>query len=330
MGAFSKDDEKSSKNPSSVKSHWGQYWSTVSTNRSNDPGSRRSITAVWVIRILLVLVMITLCALLGFLAFKLLSDQELRLARTQFESISARAIVQAKDDLISRKWAGVTLANVVAALYPNADQWPYVEWQGFEEVTNNMLLTSQGEDMGFVPFVDPANLAQFENFTQGVYEKIGLPIDTAVKDWGFGVWARNSSVDPVEVYHDTTADTPYGSPYTILAPIMRTDEGFHPVLLFNVHSQAFTGNAIDSILACSERRKGKFQDQVAAEKEQFVDKFPSMPPNQCGAFTDIFNNNKLGGRWTVGNFNPIYPKNDPLDVRRLDFHPILFLQAYRQ
>jgi hypothetical protein len=315
-----KNEEKSekSKHPTSVKGHWGQYWNpnNVNINRSNDPGSGRNVTAVWAIRILFVVVMMTLCGLLGFLANKLLSDQELRLGRTQFESISARALIHAKHDLISRQWAGVTLANFVAELYPNADQWPYIEWQGFEDIANNMLETSEGEDTGFVPFVDPANLTQFEDFTRGVYQKIGLPNDTAVRDWGFGVWARNSSVDPVEIYHDTTADTPYGSPYTLLAPLMRTDEGAHPVLLFNVHSQAFTGNAIDSILACSEKRKEKYQDQIEAEKEVLVDTYPTMPPNQCSAFTDIFLNIKLGGRWAVGTFNPIYPKNDPLDVRQ--------------
>jgi hypothetical protein len=200
-------------------------------------------------------------------------------------------------------------------LNPNADQWPYIEWQGFEDLANKMLETSRGEDMGFVPFVDPANLTQFEEFALGVYQKIGLPNDTAVRDWGFGVWARNGSADPGISYHDTTAATTYGSPYTLIAPLMRTDEGAHPVLMFNAHSQASPGIAIDSILACSERRKEKYQDQIEAEKEVLVDTYPTMPPNQCGAFTDIFNSPKLG-RWTVGTFNPIYPKNDPLDVRQ--------------
>jgi len=310
---------RSGKNPSAVRSHWGQYWHNLS-NPSPDKAaeaaasSRRKMTALWVIRIVFVFAMIILCALLGYLAYNLLHEQELKLARTQFESIANRAMIQAKDDLRSRVWAGVTLANSVAELYPDADQWPYIEWQGFETAARNILETSHGEDVGFVPFVDPNNLTEFENFTQNLYETIGFPNNTAVKEWGFGVWARNKSVDPIEIYHDTTAETPYESPYHVIAPIMRTDEGFHKVLLFNVHSQAFTGNAIDSILACSERRRETYQAEIDAEKDSLNGRYPTMPPNQCGAFTDIFNNRKLGGRWTVGNFNPIYPRNDPLKI----------------
>jgi hypothetical protein len=232
-------------------------------------------------------------------------------------------MTQAKDELRSRVWAGITLANVVAELYPNADQWPFIEWQGFEVAARNILETSHGEDVGFVPFVDPQNLTEFENFAQNVYRTIGLPNNTAVKDWGFGVWARNTSVDPVEIYHDTTAETPYNSPYSVIAPIMRTDEGFHPVLLFNVHSQAFTGHAIDSILTCSERRRQRHQEEFDSEVSQGLNgRYPTMPPNQCGAFTDIFKNQKLGGRWTVGNFNPIYPKYDPLKVSESESYSV--------
>jgi hypothetical protein len=238
------------------------------------------------------------------------------MARTQFESITTRAMIHAKDDLRSRVWAGITLSNMVSELYPNAEQWPYIEWQGFEKAARNILETSHGEDVGFVPFVDPKNLTQFEDFAQNLYHMIGLPNNTAVKPWGFGVWASDRSVDPVEIYHDTTAETPYKSPFNVIAPILRTDEGFHPVLLFNVHSQAFTGNAIDSILTCSERRRNRYQAEIDAEKDSLGGRFPTMPPNECGAFTDIFQNNKLGGRWTVGNFNPIYPRNDPLKVSK--------------
>lgn len=306
-----------SRNPASVKSHWGQYWQNTSS-RNGQKKSKRNITTLWAIRIFFVFVMILLCALLGYLAYTLLYEQEIKMARAQFESITTRAMIQAKDDLRSRVWAGITLSNMASELYPNAEQWPFIEWQGFETAARNILETSHGEDVGFVPFVDPKNLTEFEDFAQNLYQTLRLPNDTAVKEWGFGVWARDQTVDPAAVYHDTTAETPYNSPYEVIAPILRTDEGFHPVLLFNVHSQAFTGNAIDSILTCSERRRNRYQAEIDAEKDSLAGRYPTMPSNQCGAFTDIFRNNKLGGRWTVGNFNPIYPRNDPLKVSQLD------------
>ena len=303
-----------------TKSHWGHYWlsATDTTSRSNDPG--KTNRGVWAGRILFIIVLTTLLGVLAWLAFKLLSDHESRLAETQFQSISERALVQAKDGLLSRRWAAVTMAHFVSDLYPSADQWPFIEWLNFEEVVGSMLETSRGEDMGFVPFVKPENLTEFEEFAKEVYRKKGFPNDTAVDpDYGFGVWGRDKSVTPPKKYHDTTAETPYESPYEyeLLAPIFRTDEGVHPVLLFNVHSQKFTGEAIDKMLSCSEIRKENYYDQVMAEVNA-SEAVPALPPHQCGVITDVFYNVKLGGRFAVGNFLPIYPRNDPLEVSQDD------------
>eukprot|EP00980_Cylindrotheca_fusiformis_P030584 scaffold25074_cov157-Cylindrotheca_fusiformis.AAC.2 len=276
-----KRDDKSTKQPSSVKSHWVQYWNS---NRSSDRYSGRKISAVWAIRILLLVVMTTLCALLGFLAYKLLSDQQRRDARTQFESDISRAMKHAKRGL------------------------------GFEEVTNLLLEKSKGEDMSFVVFVDPANMTQFDTFAKSFYQKFGLPNTTAIQAFDFGVWARDPTSGSAHRYHDAAADTPHGSPYAVLAPIVPVTEDYRPIFLLNDRSRTLTGKAIESILTCSQRRKEKYQDQMMAEKETLDGRYPTMPPNQCGAFTDIISTNKLGGGWVVGTFNPIYPRNDPLDV----------------
>ena len=85
--------------------------------------------------------------LLAFLAFHLLTEDESKLAETQFRYIAQRALVEAKHALLARRWAGVTMADVVAELYPRASQWPFVEWLGFEQVVRSMLFTSYGNDM---------------------------------------------------------------------------------------------------------------------------------------------------------------------------------------
>ena len=305
-----------------LEQHWGKHWD------ANSGGSKQTTTkalrvrvrtisqAVWAGRILFVCVLLILAGSLGVLAFKLLTEAEASLAETQFRSICDRALIQAKEGLLSRRWAGVTLASFVSDLYPHANQWPFVEWLGFEHVVNNMLETSRGKDMGFVPFVKPSILPEFEEFAQHVYQKLEFPNSTGVSDEGFGVWARNKTVEPVQTYHDTTAETPYGSPYEILAPIFRTDEGAHKVLLFNVHSQKFTGQAIDKLLTCSNNRKEEYKAQIERETAEAnsTETLPTMPPHQCGVITDIFYNVKLGGRWSVANFLPIYPRHDPLTV----------------
>jgi hypothetical protein len=303
-----------------LQEHWGKHYNNTNSTASSKGATSR---AVWSGRILFLCVLFTLAFLLSALTYKLLTEDEANLAETQFRSISERALIQAKEGLLSRRWAGVTLANSVAQLYPSAQQWPFVEWPGFEQVVNDMLQTIRGEDMGFIPFVSPSESPEFEVFAQNVYRKLGFPNTTGVisPDAGFGVWARNTSVTLVQKYHDTAAETPYESPYTLLAPIFRTDEGCHPVLMFNPHSQKFTGEAIDQLLACSEKRKVEYQDLLSSfDVNNTI--VPTIP-HQCGVITDIFFNVKLGGRWSVANFLPIYPYQDPLNVRTVTFSFLL-------
>ena len=63
--------------------------------------------------------------------------------------------------------------------------------------------------MGFIPFVTLDQQAEFEEFAQDVYRQLGFPEEAGVSDpdVGFGIWARNASVTPVQKYHDTTLAT---------------------------------------------------------------------------------------------------------------------------
>jgi hypothetical protein len=161
--------------------------------------------------------------------------------------------------------------------------------------------------MGFIPFVSPSDLPEFESFNEEVYSNLGFPNTTGVisPDVGFGVWARDMTVTPLQKYHDTIADTPYGSRYTILTPIFWTDEGYHYVLMFNPHPQPFTGEAIDQLLACSYDRKAEYKSWIEVVEHENMT-VPTMPPHQCGVVSDIFLNVRVGGRWSVANFLPVY------------------------
>ncbi|KAL3910862.1 MAG: hypothetical protein SGILL_007521, partial [Bacillariaceae sp.] len=308
QNAVSSSSPKKSKSSSHPPSQHGQHWYS---NWTPDTSGR----AILAVRILFVCALCGLAALLGFLAYSLLDQAEKTLAETQFQSIAIRAAGEAKAALLSRRWAGVTLSNVVGELYPDSEQWPFVEWLNFEQVTGNMLETSHANDMGFIPFVSLEEQAEWETFAQATYQKLGFPNNTGVstEENGFGVWARNQTFTPPKPYRDVKAETPYNSPYELLAPIFRTDEGYHPVLLFNPHSQGFTGPAIDQMLSCSAKRQEEYQSLIEEEKANGA-ALPTMPPHQCGVITDIFNNVKLGGEWSIANFLPIYPISDPLTV----------------
>ena len=176
-------------------------------------------------------------------------------------------------------------------------------------------------------------LPEFESFAKKTYQKLGFPNTTAVSnEFGFGVFGRNKTVNPPVKYHDTSGETPtYDSPYKIIAPIFRTDEGSHPVLLFNVHSQPFTGDAIDQLINCSDIREKKYRQSIDAEIQSnkeynSTSTILTMPPDRCGVITDIFENVKLGGLSSVAHFLPIYPTQNPLTGKNRHNHLIVVFQ----
>ena len=311
------------------KHHWWKHWS--GTHVVRDEHFTKSGRAVWAGRIIFVLVLISVATILGILAYHFLTEDEYERAEKQFIYISERAQMEAKEGLLARRWAGVTMASIVGEMYPNKEQWPFVEWLGFERITTSMLNTSRGNDMGFVPFVDPPKLSEFEDFAKATYKKLGFPNNTGVsKEFGFGVWYKQNNVMPPVKYHDINATSlNFDSPYKVLAPIFRTDEGYHPVLLFNVHSQNFTGHAIDQLINCSHvredrHRRSLLDDEIETNRNNTsTPSTPSMPPNRCGVITDIFENLKLGGLWSIANFLPIYPVQDPLTV--VGYIPSIFI-----
>jgi len=294
-------------NNNTKNNNWISHW-TGSADAAN-----RSPRAVWAGRILFLTVLAAVATVLGYVTFRLLTTAEENLAVVQFESIGSRALVEAEGITRARRWAGVTLAAAASELYPNATQWPFVEFLGFERLVRALLQTSHGVDMGIVPYLmeGPEQWKAFEEFAYRVYyEKLGWDNTTTAvsKEFGRGIWGQTENEDGTKTrYHDTTGETTYNSPYTLLSPIYRTDEGAHPVLLFNTHSGKPQGEAIDKMLNCSNARREAYEagqlDVLQGE-------------SNCGVITDIFPIVKHSGRYGAALLRPIYPVNDPLTVSK--------------
>lgn len=293
-----------------MNSHgWKNYWG------AGDGSSLSSTSrAVWRLRILFVFVLVAVALFLSLLVFHVLTNSEENLAEAQFASIAQRALVEAQDTVDRQRWAGVTMGMTLSEMYPNASQWPLVEFPGYERLARGLLNTSFGEDMGFAVHVTPEDLPEFEDFAYQVYDKLGFPNGTGCSNFGKGAWGQNASLEhPNNRYHDVTGNTTYQSPYRILTPIFRLDEGPHPLLMFNPHSGVFQGNAIDRMLHCA------YQHQTEAEGSEIDQTRRSLSSgelNKCGSITDLFPPAKYGGqRWGVIMYLPVYPANDALTVR---------------
>jgi hypothetical protein len=289
--------------PSLVHHHWNAYW--------GGSGNKKSAgrDAFLVGRLLFISVLWTVAAVLGVVAFRLLTDTETKLAQTQFESLSGRALVEAVAIARRHRSAGVSMAQIVSEWHPTASDWPFVDFLPFERLVEGVLNSSSAVDMGFAPFVRLHQQAAFEDFAYGVYDKLGFPNGTGASSFGRGIWAANASlVDvPDKRYHDTTAPTTYESSQPdLLAPLFRTDEGIHSILMFNTHAAMHSGPLTDHIIACSEERQAAFdRGEDTSDGE-----------SKCGTISDLFLVRKRNGRHGAVLRFPIYPANDPLTVGR--------------
>jgi hypothetical protein len=272
----------------------------MSANISADEKNRSR--AVWLGRILVIVVLSSVAAILGYLAHHILTDSETDLAEAHFTSIADRALEEAVRVSLQRRWSAVTMATVVSEMNPNAEAWPFVTVTSFERIVKQLLAASSGRDMGFAPIVPIEQLPDFEDFAYDFFDK-RFPNQTdtvGISSFGKGAWGIDRTLGaPDNRYHDVNGTTKYGSPNKIATPILHTDEGVHPLLMFNVHFQKVTGDAIDDMIECSRQRaaRGEVTDE-----------------HKCGIITPIVNNVKYGGRFGATIMQPIYPANNRTTV----------------
>jgi hypothetical protein len=258
-------------------------------------------------RLLFVTVLIAVASVLGYLAYHLMSESEAHLAEERFYNTAERALRIAQVTMEEKKLTTDSLAHVAAAANPNAEAWPNVYIEGYEEIATSLRLVTEGQGISFCTIVQPGGeeQASFEEFSYDLFYNIrNLPNHTGVSEFGRGVYAYDYSEAPA--YEDlrrpeTSGWTYYQSPYDILVPFIQSDLGFHTALMLNVHFEKERGNTIDRVLDCSKER---------AESGDY---------RECGSITNLM--------WSPSNhdvdpgpasimFVPIYPKFDNTTVSR--------------
>ena len=292
---------------------------TGSATRRERAARRKQVEiarAVWTSRLMFASALVVVAAILGFLAYYFFTKSEDNLATTQFYSIAERALSHAVDTTRLKRLGTITMATVIGNAQPNADDWPFVILEGYEEAASRLVATISGDGIGFAPIVKPDQLAQFEEFAYDAYYNVlGYPNDTAVSSFGIGVWGRdlqgtlNITAEDGK-YHELTmfpnATTTYGSPFQVFTPVLQHSDGAtaRPLML-NLHYEVLRGETIDNIIRCSE------QDKV------------DNPDVECGQISDLL---LLTQRQEpAGLFmQPIYPNKNRTKVRRImnNFHAL--------
>mmetsp|Transcript_18150 Transcript_18150/g.30498 ORF Transcript_18150/g.30498 Transcript_18150/m.30498 type:complete len:252 (+) Transcript_18150:94-849(+) len=227
-------------------------------------------TRLWVARLSFLSFLCIIAAGCGYAANYIITSSETELAESQFELVS-RHIVDDKLDLaISQRGASQALSVVFSNEFPDANQWPNVYYEGYSIIGNALLRTSSVQEISFSPFVTPDQLASFEAFA---YDKIESEYSAGVgsSSFGQGVFGFDIFLDAYDKrYHDVNATTTYGSPNTILAPLLQTLTDTS-LLMYNGHSNERVGEAIDRMIACGDRAHAVHDDNHIEELQHYIE-----------------------------------------------------------
>lgn len=275
-------------------------------SKQEDENSRLG-RAVCTGRILFILCLFVVAALLGSLAFFVLTEAETKLAESQFESIAERALVSAQQITERKRLGTISMTSIVANVLRDPEPWPFVTIAGFEEMANNIIDTSSGRSISLCPLVAPDQLSDFEDFAYDFFENTReppFPNGTAVSSFGKGIFGVNRSLDsPDKRYHDTNPVASYGSPYQVFTPILQHNFGAFRVLMLNIHYEKNRGRAIDSMITCANQRNETNDETL-----------------ECGAISDVVLLASLLDEKAPGAMlmQPIFPANSPTKVSAIN------------
>ena len=256
------------------------------------PPKRCIVTRASTGRVVFLFSLAAMAGAFGYLVHYLLTQGETVLSTEQFEAIAERALDTALEIASRQRLGLVTLASIAEQTFPNASTWPFVDFKGFEVVSNNIILTSSGpggQDLGFLPIVTPEELDEFNTFGASLYPD--APFD------------RVTGLDETFTrYNETDGTTYWDSPYRIFTPFLYHSRG--PILhLANLRSIQSRGVIIDDMIRCSEERTRQLESP----------RLNASTAYDCSVVSDISdlsNRNPIEEPAAVV-YHPMYPENDP-------------------
>lgn len=234
-------------------------------------GTNRTI---WAGRILFWLCLIMAAIALGYFAHTIISNSEHQLAQTQFNAIADHALDQAADVVLTKTLGSRTMATILSHRFPNLDEWPFVTLEGYEDIAEHLIETSKGRGMGFVPFVQPSEVQEFEDFAYQ-YFNTTFPNDPnlGVSAFGKGIYGYDMSINTTDhrfwdttghwLYDENQANSSSSSQeqqHMYLAPMIQHNAGNSSVLMRNIRNDRKRGNDIDKMMDCFQHSKKKAAD----------------------------------------------------------------------
>jgi hypothetical protein len=286
----------------------GRTSNSSSGSNSNTKMNKRNIDFG---RIILLFVLLTSAAVLGYASYAIMESAETRLAKNRFVAIAQRAEANAEWVLAEKKQATDALAKMYGTMNPNADNWPFVYMEGYTDIAKSLKLITNGS-LSFCPILKEVGgelQQEFEDYYYNLYDTWGYPNGTGESMFGKGLFGFGSGEFGNETWPDYRYPvvnnwTKHGVDINDFSvPFVQSDYGDHTALMLDVTFEKNRAEAIQTIVECSNRR--------IAENDYDGD-------IDCSSITDML--------WTPTNaaevaagpggiiFSPIYPRNDNLTV----------------
>lgn len=221
--------------------------------------STRIKKIMWTGRFFFMCVLALVAVCFGLMAYFILLEGERALAESQFEAATERATAASFDSVERKRLALLSLASMLSGSNPDSSIWPNVSLNNFEAIALNLKDACVGCEIAFAPLVTPEQLPAFEDHAYSFYRETRLPKpfpeDVAISTFGrgvvYGIDSSESTGGKTMGYRETNGTTAWGSPNTVIAPILHHSAGPSEYLLFNLHSDPIFGSMVDDIIECA-------------------------------------------------------------------------------
>ena len=185
-----------------------------------------------------------------------MSRNEKRFAISQYDSISAQALIVMLGSFSRMNDGAATFAKSYGYAFPNETYWPFVNINGFYDTATTLARVSSVDSLIFAPMFRQDKRDEFVTFMADYFanepaiDMTGTPYQLV----GNQIYSINPFT-PTYIYPDmdgavTLYPTPNQNLYSVTLQITFSEDVTPAQLAFNSHPDPLFGPSIDFILAC--------------------------------------------------------------------------------
>eukprot|EP01032_Pedospumella_encystans_P018573 gene18573-21137_t len=211
---------------------------------------------ILLLRILVTFSLLAAAAICGSVNYILMSRNEKKFAISQYDSISAQALIVMLGSFSRMNDGAATFAKSYGYAFPNETYWPFVNINGFYDTATTLARVSSVDSLIFAPMFRQDKRDEFVTFMANYFanepaiDMTGTPFQLV----GNQIYSINPFT-PTYIYPDmdgavTLYPTPNQNLYSVTLQITFSEDVTPAQLAFNSHPDPLFGPSIDFILAC--------------------------------------------------------------------------------